>query len=212
LKLLVLVHIGGDTSVSTSDPTVVSIMAAANLPDTTPTPCFIRAQLGAVMPALAQELMRDVLSQLERLALSRRCADWPLILATSVVLLMSIESIQYHAAKMPYHSSFDTNPTPLHERTKCQDMDEQGVKALLNFYTACYGGCHARLREDWNGEGSDAHNMKPEDRFVNSMRAAIRNSNSGGYLKDKEKVGLEKVTDMNCFFDRLLAKLLLLRT
>ncbi|KAF2810074.1 uncharacterized protein BDZ99DRAFT_442559 [Mytilinidion resinicola] len=216
LKLLVLVHIGGDTTIAASDPTVASIITCANLPtDTTTTPCFIRAQLGAVMPTLAQELMRDVLAQLERLALSRKCTEWPVVLATLVVLLMSVESIQYHAAKMPYHSCYDTNPTPLRDRTKCQDMDEQGVEAILNFYKACYSGCHSRLREDWEGEGSSfeaTRETKSEDRFVDSMRAAIRNSNSGGYLREKEKASLEDVTDMNCFFDRLLAKLLLLRT
>ena len=106
LKLLVLVHIGGDITLNVLDPAVAHMMAAVGLKtalaDGAPaalTPCFIRGQLGAVIPVLAQELMRDVLAHLERLAFSRQCSQWPVVVSSLAVLLMTVESIQYHAAK-----------------------------------------------------------------------------------------------------------------
>ncbi|OCL11571.1 hypothetical protein AOQ84DRAFT_185372 [Glonium stellatum] len=214
LKLLVLVHIGGDTTLSALDPTVAHMMAAAGLVTTSedgtpvaPTPCFIRGQLGAEMPALAQELMRDVLARLERLALSRQCAQWPVIVSSLAVLLMTVESIQYHAAKVGYHaSSFDAQPAhQLIERAKCQALDEQGVDALLGFYRACYGGCHARLSEDGADEAESIGGGGPGVKFVDALRAAIKGA--GPYLEERRSVSVEKLEDMNCFFDRLLAKL-----
>lgn len=217
LKLLVLVHIGGDTTLNTLDPAVAHMMAAAaaaGLETTSedgapaaPTPCFIRGQLGGVMPALAQKLMRDVLARLERLALSRQCSHWPVVISSLAVLLMTVESIQYHAAKVSYHASYDAQPAQQQlERAKCQALDEQGVDALLGFYRACYGGCHARLGEDGGDEVEGIGVRGPEGRFVEALRGTIRNAEP--YLKERRSVNMEKLEDMNCFFDRLLAKLL----
>ncbi|OCK82845.1 hypothetical protein K432DRAFT_250144, partial [Lepidopterella palustris CBS 459.81] len=222
LKLLVLVHIGGDITTCATDPAVASIMTSAGLPLTdstgapvSPTPCFIRAQFGAVMPALAQELMRDILARLERLALSRQCAQWPVILSTFAVLLMIVESTQYHAAKIAYHARYDSGPAVAEreqERKVGRELDEQGVDALLNFYKACYGGCHARLREDWLGEEEEGVNGMGKgsaaERFVTAMRTAIRNANEGGYLKERGLMKIESSKGgFSCFFDRLLARL-----
>lgn len=75
------------------------------------TPCFIRGQLGAVIPHLAQDLLRESLNRLESICLARRCTDWPVVLATLATLCMAVESVQYHAAKEPYHVRFDaSNP------------------------------------------------------------------------------------------------------
>lgn len=69
-------------------------------------PCFIRGQLGAVIPSLAQDLLREALSKLEFICLARRCTDWPPVLAALATLCMAVESVQYHAAKKPYHAHF----------------------------------------------------------------------------------------------------------
>lgn len=217
LKLLVLVHVGGDLTLpSRSKSTVLAnlIGSAMNLPDELePTPCFIRSQFGAVMPGLALSLMKDVLSSLEQLLLNRDCDDWPATLAILITVLMTVESIHYHAAKLPYHSKYDANrPCNPEEDLK---VDDEGVKTLLAFYSACFLGCHARLRPDWEGEATGSaqyprRHMSPEDTFVENVRDAIKKASSAGYLsmKASEK---RQGDDMGFFFDRLVARLLLLK-
>ncbi|KAF2740403.1 hypothetical protein EJ04DRAFT_507936 [Polyplosphaeria fusca] len=223
LKLLVLVHIGGDVALPqpSADPVLaefIGICMPLSTTATTPTPCFIRSQFGSVMPALALRLMQDVLSNLEQLFLNRECAEWPLALAVLIIVLMTVESIHYHAAKLPFHHSYD--PVPARDRqTRDADMeiDEQGIKALFNFYSACFSGCHARLRPSWEGEVARKESanlgmgLEAEDQFVESVREAVRKASPGGYLS-KRAHGEREGEDMEFFFDRLVARLLLLKT
>lgn len=225
LKLLVLVHIGGDITLPSQHNSPIlsqlinSTMGLAN--ETNPTPCFIRSQFGAVMPGLALSLMKDVLSSLEQLLLNRDCDEWPVVLAILITVLMTVESIHYHAAKLPYHHKYDDDaaprPTSLEEDRR---IDDEGVKALLAFYSACFSGCHARLRPDWEGEAmplssssqpsSSGKTWSAEDMFVEGVRGAIRNASGAGYLVGK--VGEKRQgDDMGFFFDRLVARLLLLK-
>ncbi|PSN60355.1 hypothetical protein BS50DRAFT_626036 [Corynespora cassiicola Philippines] len=216
LKLLVLVHIGGDLVLPppSSDPVLAQLVRTSMaIPENTPpTPCFIRAQFGAVMPSLALKLMHSILSSLEQLFLSRSCTDWPVALAVLVTVLMTIESIQYHAAKLPYHHSCDAESgvdvAELHAGIEEERrIDDEGVKSLLAFYSTCFGGCHARLRPEWEGEAGEEG---PEERFVESVRGAVRRARSEGYLEKKAEA--ERVDGgMGFFFDRLVAGLLVLR-
>ncbi|KAF2185039.1 hypothetical protein K469DRAFT_632778 [Zopfia rhizophila CBS 207.26] len=233
LKLLVLVHIGGDLTLPLppTDPVLSQLIHAsmAEFPDLeseiSPTPCFIRAQLGSVMPELAMSLMRDVLSKLERVLLDRECQEWAIALAAILVLLMTVESIQYHDAKLPYHHSSNTNSDA--GRNIGQEtgrLDVQGAKSLLTFYSACFSGCHARLKPDWEGDKDIASSyaksgsrqedpvsgLRPEDKFVESVREAVKRAGQAGYLS--AKVNKERDEgDMGWFFDRLVARLLLLK-
>jgi hypothetical protein len=149
--------------------------------------------------------MKEVLSSLEVLFVKRDSREWPVSLATLIVILMTVESIQYHAAKIPYHDSYDSGVS--HAKQENDNiMDDEGVKSLLNFYSACFPGCHARLSADWHGEGE--FGITPEDKFVQSVRDAIRTAMP--YLESKataERAG----DDMGFFFDRLAARLLVLR-
>ncbi|KAF2265603.1 hypothetical protein CC78DRAFT_181801 [Lojkania enalia] len=230
LKLLVLVHIGGDLDLPSpsSDLVLAQLVRISMVVDpeiVQPTPCFIRAQLGSVMPTLALSMMKDVLSKLEQILLNRECQEWPIALAVLIVVVMTVESIHYHAAKLPYHHAFDDKPIVSQStREEERKIDELGIKSLFTFYSACFSGCHARLKPDWEGEvaqtsayattGNSAidpdTSLKPEDRFVESVRKAIRQASPGGYLAIKangERVG----EDMGFFFDRLVARLLLLK-
>ncbi|KAH7077283.1 hypothetical protein FB567DRAFT_596460 [Paraphoma chrysanthemicola] len=213
LKLLVLVHIGGDITLPPpSDNLVLSQLVQDTMgtsSNLTPTPCFIRSQFGKVMPGLALSLMKDVLSSLEQLLLNRECEDWPITLAILITVLMTIESIQYHAAKAPYHSSYDA---PRSSNTDDNHhLDEEGVKTLLAFYSACFSGCHARLRPDWEGEATPSQcASSPDDVFVENVREAIRKATSVGYLSRKVTEKRDG-DDMGHFFDRLVARLLLLK-
>ncbi|KAF1845742.1 uncharacterized protein K460DRAFT_312459 [Cucurbitaria berberidis CBS 394.84] len=215
LKLLVLVHIGGDITLSPRSQDPVLAQLVRNTMDLSeelnPTPCFIRSQFGSVMPELALILMKDVLSSLEQLFLNRECGEWPVALAVLITVLMTVESIHYHAAKLPYHYDFNnmrsSNPE---EELK---VDDEGVRMLLAFYSACFSGCHARLRPDWEGEISRPQRTSrtsPKDTFIESVREAIKNASGAGYLgmKASEK---RKGDDMGFFFDRLVARLLLLK-
>lgn len=214
LKLLVLVHIGGDITLPThgeSTGLVQLIRHTMDLPEkASPTPCFIRAQFGAIMPGLALALMKEVLSSLEQLLLNRDSDDWPIALAILMVVLMTVESIHYHAAKLPYHNQYDTPRS--HDSDEDLEVDDEGVKKLLTFYSACFSGCHTRLRPDWEGEPTQSHsrnNMTAEDTFIESVRDAIRSANGVCYLhKAHEK---RQNGDMGFFFDRLVARLLLLK-
>ncbi|KAF1836590.1 hypothetical protein BDW02DRAFT_493181 [Decorospora gaudefroyi] len=215
LKLLVLVHIGGDITLPSRSESLILDQLVRNtmdLPDgLDPKPCFIRSQFGAIMPGLALMLMKEVLSSLEQLLLNKDCDEWPIALAVLITILMTVESIHYHATKLPYHNQYDTARSANTE--KDFSVDDQGVRELLVFYSACFSGCHARLRPDWEGEStrSCAHNdVRPEDIFIESLREAIRKASGAGYLAKKasEKRGHG---DMGYFFDRLVARLVLLR-
>jgi hypothetical protein len=157
--------------------------------------------------------MKEVLSSLEQLLLNKEIDEWPVALAVVISVLMTIESIHYHAAKLPYHNDYDAiRPSKSEEYLR---DDDHGVKALLEFYSACFSGCHARLRPDWEGETTSAFRnrgnpMSSEDTFVENLREAIRNANRGGYLVKKANQKRE-TDDMEYFFDRLVARLLLLR-
>ena len=215
LKLLVLVHIGGDITLpSQSDNPVLAqlIRSTMNTGDKlNPTPCFIRSQFGAVMPGLALNLLKDVLSSLEQLLLKRDCDEWPVVLAIIITILMTVESIHYHAAKLPYHHNYSTAPrTSLDEDRR---VDDEGVKALLAFYTACFPGCHSRLRPDWEGDVTRSQqpgsSCSAEEAFIMGVRGAVRNANTTGYLAGKASEKRQG-DDMSFFFDRLVARLLFL--
>jgi hypothetical protein len=215
LKLLVLVHIGGDITLPppSSDLALSQLVQATmEMPNNlTPTPCFIRAQFGRVMPDLALGLMKEVLSSLEQLLLNRDCEEWPMALAVTITLLMTIESINYHGAKLPYHDYFD--PPQASEGNDCQGPDEDSVNTLLAFYTACFSGCHARLRPDWEGEAASSQGMSsPEDIFIQNVRGSIRRASGDGYLSRKATETTRQGDDMEYFFDRLVARLLLSKT
>ncbi|KAF2710497.1 hypothetical protein K504DRAFT_431113 [Pleomassaria siparia CBS 279.74] len=224
LKLLVLVHIGGDLTLPspTSDATLEQLIRTTmpeNVQRTTPTPCFIRSQLGSVMPTLAQKLMNEVLSSLELLLLNRECSEWPIALAVLLVVLMTVESTQYHAAKVAYHHSYDSDPSTSQQPTGANEgnddhtVDDADIKSLLTFYLACFSGCHARLKPDWRGESKRASPLAigPEDRFVESVREAVKRASPDLYLAGKAG-SKRQGEDMGFFFDRLVARVLVLRT
>lgn len=219
LKLLVLVHVGGDITLPSpsTDPVLEQlVLNTMSLSEPiTPTPCFIRSQFGSIMPSLALNLMREVLLSLEQLLLNRECHEWPVALATLIVVLMTIESIQYHAAKLPYHHSYDSGISRSKQEHDSKG-DDEGVKSLLAFYSACFPGCHARLRPDWEGgshSGSQpgsltGSSLSPDDKFIDSVREAIRKA-SPEYLQKRAKA-TRAGNDMGFFFDRLAARLLVL--
>jgi hypothetical protein len=213
LKLLVLVHIGGDITLpSRSESPMLEqvIRSTMAIPeDLTPTPCFIRSQFGAIMPGLALSLMKNVLTSLEQLLLNKNCDEWPIALAVLITVLMTVESIHYHAAKLPYHTRYDTTRSSNAEEGA--EADDHGVKELLDFYTACFSGCHARLRPDWEGESMQSHQTgTPEDVFVQNLREAIKRADASEYLVKKAKEKRQDA-DMGYFFDRLVARLFTLR-
>lgn len=213
LKLLVLVHIGGDITLPKQTENrflarlVHDTMNVSN--DYRPTPCLIRSQFGNMMPELANELMRDVLSSLEVLLLGRNEEDWPITLAVLMVVLMTVESIHYHSAKRPYHEAY--GPTSSAADSGNTEVDDQAVDKILKFYSACFSACHTRLRPEWKGDLEKvAGRASAPDLFIKGMREAIGKASPGGYLVDKARKKRTNDDDMGYFFDRLVARLLLL--
>jgi hypothetical protein len=216
LKLLVLVHVGGDITLpSRSESPVLEQLVRNTMEireDIQPTPCFIRSQFGAVMPGLALSLMKEVFTSLEQLLLNKDSDEWPIALAVLITILMIVESIHYHGAKLPYHDrydtahSFDTEGNP--------KFDDQGVKELLSFYSVCFSGCHARLKPDWEGDSVQSRTrdaITHENTFILGLREAIKQANNAGYLTKKANEKSQD-EDMGYFFDRLVARFLLMRS
>ncbi|KAJ4380045.1 hypothetical protein N0V86_004352 [Didymella sp. IMI 355093] len=213
LKLLVLVHVGGDITLPEQTESRFLARLIHDTMDVSsdhrPTPCFIRSQFGAIMPELAQELMRGVLSSLELLLLGRNEEDWPVTLAILMVVLMTVESIHYHSAKRPYHEAIDTAHTAI--TSDLVEIDNQSVDKLLTFYNACFYACHTRLRPNWEGElDKGAGRASASDTFIKNMREAISNASPSGYLVRKAHQARCDDEDMGFYFDRLVARLLLL--
>lgn len=214
LKLLVLVHISGDITVPESTTDAGLELLVRTTMDTHESaqllvPCFIRAQVGSTLGSMGAQLMKEVLSSLEILLVARDCDDWPAILATLLVVLMAVESIQYHSAKKPYH---DSNAPPEAEAQDSKDLFEASAKTLLAFYMACFGGCHVRLKPDWEGEQEPGHGglaASAEEIFISCIRKAMRLAAGGGYLSNKVNDRKWDGQDMNFFFDRLIAHLLI---
>lgn len=209
LKLLVLVHIGGDIMIDRLFPIVQEIMTdlIPGSVDMEATPCFIRGQLGAVIPSLAEELMKSALRGLEKLALSRVCSQWPTIVSVTAVLLMAIESIQYHSLKTPYHASLTPGGQAEKNRTICATMDTTGVEALLNFYRVCYGSCHSRLSDSPAESLGVFNDNGVQDRFTRGLKSSVDDAKD--YLERKSTADPLGSEDMSVLFDRLLAKLFL---
>lgn len=213
LKLLVLVHVGGDITLpkqSESDSLKQLVRSTLGLADHyRPSPCLIRSQFGRVMPLLAEKLMKEVLSALDRILFSRNGEHWPLALATLTVVLMTVESIHYHAAKLPYHHAYDGD-RPV-SPTEGLDADESAVESMLGSYKACFSACHTRLRPDWRGDLNGlAGRAAQADQFVKSVREAVAKPEVETYLHGKASQKAFEDEDMSFFFDRLVAKLLLL--
>lgn len=215
LKLLVLVHVGGDITLPPQlESRVLTQLISSTMDiseDLTPTPCFIRSQFGAMMPGLAHSLMKKVLSSLEQFLLNKDCDEWPIALAVLITVLMTIESVHYHAAKLPYHHLYGaSNASSSLSTEEDAAFNERGVSELLDFYKACFSGCHARLRLDWEGETSpsQAAASTPGDRFIRGVQTAMKQANYDGYLVKKSKESRHDVDDMSYFFDRLVARLL----
>ena len=174
--------------------------------------CFIRGDLGPVFYLLALKYMRSVLAQLQTLSLSTDCKNFPIIVATFAVFWMTVESIQYHAARVPYHAHYDMHGDGHSSRPVPPPVpsDTHELEQLLQFYHACMGGCHAKLYSDVASFGSFAklsggspEFAKASKVFLTSLHGALINAK--GYLDQKTKAQPTE-SDMNCFFDRRLAR------
>ncbi|KAF1815832.1 hypothetical protein P152DRAFT_455546 [Eremomyces bilateralis CBS 781.70] len=223
LKALVLVHTAGNIKVDVEDPGVKPIMAMHRVTDTTRVmPCFVRGQLGVVMPQLAKRLMDTTLKKMEPHLYSRDCEEWPLVLATFMVLLMTIESIQYHAAKEAYHALFDrisADPGApafsAHTGPHSSKIDDKTAVCLLEQYSKCFQKCHKKLTmtapktlASPSSVGSRA-DQEACDRFIDDLRSTIERCNP--YLEQRCELKVDRADNMSFFFDRLVAKLLLLK-
>ncbi|KAF1929514.1 uncharacterized protein M421DRAFT_419300 [Didymella exigua CBS 183.55] len=212
LKLLVLVHVGGDITLpkqSENDSLRQLVRCTMNVPEHyQPSPCLIRAQFGAIMPLLAGKLMKEVLSTLERILLSRNGDHWPIALATLIVVLMTVESIHYHAAKLPYHHAYDDDSpsTPVGSF----GAGESAVDTILSLYKECFSACHTRLQPNWKGDPhTNTGQSTSTDHFIKSVREALAKDGVESYLGGKASEKRFEEEDMEFFFDRLVARLLL---
>ncbi|KAF2239144.1 hypothetical protein EV356DRAFT_528434 [Viridothelium virens] len=203
LKLLVLVHIGDVISVEPDFHLVGNALRrfaawyrGNDSPPNVATPCFIRAQLGGVMDILAQSMLKEILETLEPLSLSSRCSDWFVVLAVNSLLVMAMETIQYHGHRTGFHAlhKFPPNnpsnphvfgprlalPSPPPSTTEtCQALESQGVDYLLKFYAACFGSCHSRLGATSSSTSPPRSTNMSRSTSLGSTNSARSSSSSG---------------------------------
>lgn len=151
--------------------------------------------------------MKEVLTSIELHCLDKTCAHFPLVICTFAVLFMSVESIHYHAARDPYHidhanhTGHDDSSSAFTPATPESFEKSTGVIELLSFYRACFSKCHSE-RFSSSAETSSVP-------VVESLREAVKNAKTYLELRGRDSVDIEG--DITIFFDRLLAKLFLLR-
>jgi hypothetical protein len=230
-QLLILVHVGGDLRLWKDDPMVTQLNNKffPKIPHEHILPCLIRAQLGPIFSTVAHRLMSDVLKQLEKLSSLPDPAHFPMVIATFSVLFMSLESLQYHFAKVAFHSHVDS-PTQSRDTTPpTRNMaDFDGADILLRFYrsTSCHeqlktlvdlppalnlsNGTRFRSRSRSNSSSYARFCPAAENHgataFLADLVRALRAA--GPYLEQKDAMNpVVPSSDMSCFFDRLLAKM-----
>jgi hypothetical protein len=176
------------------------------------TPCFIRSQLGPVFSQISHRLMRGALTELEILSQSRDVSKFPMIVSTFSVLLMAMESLQYHFCKIPYHTHHD-NPGQIKEQErdpKTRNLDElHGADVLLRFYKAT--NCHALIGKICSESALPAAVTTLEadpTGFLSDLKASVMQSES--YLRVRLDTLIVPRADMGSIFDRLLAKMYLM--
>jgi hypothetical protein len=213
LKLLILVHVGGDVQVRRDDNflrIVRHFLPGYN--NYNVKACLIRAQLGPIFSGLSHKLMREILTELEILSPSKDIFKYPVIVGTFSVLLMAMESLQYHFAKIPFHASHD-NPSKLQPSDKeptIRNLDEfDGADVLLRFYKATR--CHAELGTISSRSPFPTYVTNPGVDTIGfldnlkKMTIEIR-----PYLQDLAQSKTVARNDLSRFFDRLLARMYLL--
>lgn len=170
-------------------------------------PCFIRGQLGRILPKLARRYLNELLERLELICLSKECDQWPVVLATLAVLLMALESIQYQSARVALHAVLDDNNSPKETWMLEKSLCQQGIDALIIFYRNCFPSCHRRLLTYGEDERSRGGNLA-QGMFIQSLRESIRNSRP--YIEERKyPVYNPNIDDFTNYFDRLLANFLI---
>lgn len=215
LKLLVLVHGHDDISIPRVEeaPEIAHITSnILNIPLTAefsrPSICYVRAQIRSKTLPLAEELAVRVFSYLERLCWGRREEDWPTVLALMLVLMMVLESVQYHASKRPYHVENDSDASHV---VRDDGSAASLARTLVSLYAVSFSTCHARLDLAKNLEPiAEGNERVPASlKFVYDLRKAMQQAEATHYLS--AKVSQRRTEgDMSFFFDRLVAEVLLL--
>ena len=237
LKLLVLVSCS-DVTISTEDKNVGEILnrfVPGYTPGKTVTPCILRAELGAVIPQLARILLQDVLRNLLRICLMRRCEQHPIVIATFSVLMMTIESIMWRSARIGYHAQtqlpgptsvtsilpkqgnalrdpFASTAHPIQSFRILQQIDDAAT-TLQTIYRNCFENDHTVLLRAMEQRSFTALQKTCGEhpaRFIASLNQAVRDA--GGYIETRGAEKIDKLTDISDLFDRLLSRLFLLQT
>ena len=176
LKLLVLIH--SSIRIDPADPAVRQILGTFgkgyepfrhNV-----TPCLIRSEFGRAMPRLARIMLREILKGLFKISFSRRCEQHPIVVAVFAAVMMIVEGIMHHAARLPYHFEADSSSgngdgngngnahtSDLHAAAHDPSASppphvaaaapaslqsgEESAAILLGLYRNCFENCHALL-------------------------------------------------------------------
>ena len=207
LKLLILVH-SGDTFVNSQDIQILQVLnRLVPMYDGTQNvvACLLRAQSGRYIPGLARSLLKTVLDKLIEYCGQKRSDQHPIILAVFVLVLMSLESIMHHGARLGFHHYLnDAHATIEESRTLSLANGEKSASELLKFYKDGFENCHRAMIQIT--ENQYAPRTVPEQ-FLADVCQAIQSAEP--YLRGRAAIHVESLQDVNQLFDRLLAKLFL---
>lgn len=227
LKMLVLVHI--NVTLRLDDPAVQRILRTFgkgyepfrhNV-----TPCLIRTEFGRAMPRLARIMLREILKGLFKISFTRRCEQHPVVVAVFAVVMMILEGIMHHAARLPYHFASTPSPPydnvvfdpafPAHDAASTSlAKGEESAAILLSLYRNCFENCHALLLRCTEQKQLVMLQKKGAGdvpvKIVHAMSAAVQKA--GAYLESRSSVSMEEaLKDVSSIFDRLVGRLFLLK-
>jgi hypothetical protein len=155
--------------------------------------------------------MRIALMELEKLSQTEDATKFPMIISTYSVLLMGMESLEYHTSKLPYHMHYD-RPHPAWE-PQTRNLGYMDNHCLIGFYKATK--CCARLETLGTASGGFGGNEfiagvscdTETAEFLFCLHCTILAARP--YLIKKRQTVVVSGTDMTAFFDRLLSRMYL---
>ncbi|KAI9713001.1 MAG: hypothetical protein M1828_001475 [Chrysothrix sp. TS-e1954] len=209
LKLLVLVH-AGETFVDANDPQILQLLHRF-VPGYDGTqmvvPCLLRAQLGSFLPRLARSLLKNVLDRLIQICGNKRSDQHAIVLAAFALVLMTLESIMYHASRFSFHHYLGDDHAGIEDSYAASMANgEKSASDLLRFYKDGFETCH-RMMAKVMEYGNASPNVP--DRFLAELSQAVRSAST--YLHEKGETHVDALQDVSQLFDRLLAKLFLMQ-
>lgn len=182
-------------------------------------PYYIRLEIRKVVPQLAKTLLCDTLQRLLQVSLTRQCDHHPVVLAVSILLMRTSETIMHMAiCHSPDIESCRTGSASLEDVglglpiKSAVEKVERGAVMLQNIYRACYENCHRlqiRSMDERHFTGLVKTFGQPAAQLLAALAGIL--STARDYIEKKADDVLGALLKPHQVFDRHVARLLLLQ-